>query len=212
MSCQSTLSPHICVIMTWKALEAGNFWKQWKWMVGDALVHGMRTMHYLVKARHDIFEQTISHQWIPCRYLQSPIAKNWWNTKIIFMLASSWDAQILLFLSWIFHKFLFHNSLIPLHQGLHYSLLNILTCCDLLLWVRRCRGPISFSLYIACPTAFSFGLPEYFPYRLLLMGFVLMWWEGCLPDDVMTKKGSTTVQEQEQRRTAWSVSRYPSWS
>lgn len=134
MSCQSTLSPHICVIMTWKDLEAGNFWKQWKWMVGDALVHGMRTIHYLVKARHDIFffrhdifEQTISHQWIPCRYLQSPIAKNRWNTKTVFMLASSWDAQILLSLSWIFHKFLFHNSLIPLHQGLHYSLLNILT-------------------------------------------------------------------------------------
>jgi len=107
MSCQSTLSPHICVIMTWKDLEAGNLWKQWKWMVGDALVHGMRTMHYLVKARHDLFEQTISHQWVPCMYLQFPITKNWWNTKIVSMLASSWDAQIPLSLSWIFHKFLF---------------------------------------------------------------------------------------------------------
>jgi len=28
----------------------------------------------------------------------------------------------------------------------------------------------------------------------------------------MTKEGSTTVQEQEQRHTAWSVSRYLSWS
>ena len=134
MSCQSTLSPHICVIMTWKDLEAGNLWKQWKWMVGDALVHGMRTMHYLVKARHDIFEQTISHQWVPCMYLQLLIAKNWWNTKIVSMLASSWDAQILLSLSWIFHKFLFSWQLILLHKGLHYYLLNILISAFDMLW------------------------------------------------------------------------------
>ena len=57
MSCQSTLSPHICVIMTWKGLEAGNLRKQWKWVVEDAFDHGMRTMHYLVKARHDILSK-----------------------------------------------------------------------------------------------------------------------------------------------------------